>query len=248
MGRREVKLFVDIDPSKLVARTERQKKRFAYVVSKSLNESALKVEQAERVQLDRKFEIRRAGFMYRLIKITQFSNPKKTLPFAEIAIDNTKARVLLPIFEEGGPKDPVKGKNVAVPVTGQSARPAFSDLVPDEFTFRKLGFRRQNLTKAGKLATAAKKKFGIKGRLTPDYFVWAGKERTFILPSTKKHPQGGVFQRVGPKKDDIRMIYSFRPKPRLKAVLKYVATARRTFEDNFEQIFERNWQIEFGKD
>lgn len=231
-----MKLNIDIDLKPLKAKTLREQKRLAYGTANAINDTLKAVQEGERANLDQKFTLRKAGFMYRLIKIQTFASASKAVPYGEIGIDNTKARVLLSEFEDGGIKKPVIGQNVAVPITGGAARPAFGDLVQDEFTFKALGFKRINLTHAGQEASAAQKRVGVKGRLTSDYYIWAGKERTFILPDI------GVFQRTGPGKDDIKLIYSFVKTARLGARLGFVERARTVINETFAKAFDKNYR------
>jgi hypothetical protein len=241
---------IDIDPSRLVTRTLREQKRLAYAVADSLNAATKDVQMSERAQLDKKFQIRRASFMYRLIKITQFATVGKNIPFAELAIDNSKARVLLSVFEFGGTKEPWRGKNVAVPITGTPARPTFADPVPEAMTFQALGFKRVTLSARGQdvVARAGKQSKNLK-RIAKKWAgrqlsIWAGEQRTFVLPYTAAAPYGGVFQRYGPKPDDIRMIYSFRPRPRLRHMLNFVETARDEFQVAFTRHFNATYKPE----
>jgi hypothetical protein len=237
-----MKLNADADISALLKRMPREGVRLAKSVARAINRTLLDVQVAERVQLDQAFTIRKAQFMYRLIKITAFASANQGRPFGEIAIDASKARVLLPVFEAGGAKDPAKGKNVAVPLTGEAARPSFGALVPDAFTFQQLRFKRVNLTKAGQAAQIAKKSHGVKGKLTGDYYIWAGQQRTFILPSTKAAPHGGVFERVGPGRDDIRLIYSFRPQVKLAKKISFVERAEKVYGAKFAGYLLEEWQ------
>jgi hypothetical protein len=210
-----VQITVQIDTKALKARTTREAKRLAFSTAQALNETAKEIQTAERVNLDRKFTVRKAGFLYRLIKITAFASPQKGRAFAEVAIDPTKKRVLLSLFEKGGEKEPAKGKSVAVPLTGGPARPSFTQPVQEEFTFRKLRFRRHR-TKAGKVQ-------------------WKGEQRTFIIPGL------GVLQRVGGKARTsvAKLIYSFERHPHLKALLDFTAIALRTFNREFREQFTK---------
>jgi hypothetical protein len=247
-----LKILVKIDASRMKQKTAREQKRLAFAVANAINDTAKEVQRKERVNLDKKFQIRRSTFMYRLIKITQFASAKKGVPFADIEIDTTKARVLLSIFEEGGDRLPIKGKNVAVPVTGGPARPSFSSVVPDAFTFQKLGFKRlaltqhgQNLVKAGRKISKNLGRLALKHGKNTDQ-IWVGKEHTFILPPSDKGP-GGVFQRFGPKLKDIRLVYTFQHKPHLKKTLAFVDTARAEVQASFSLIFDRIYRKDFGK-
>ncbi len=214
-----MEIRVQIDSKALKARTEREAKRLAFSTAQALNETAKEIQTAERVNLDRKFTIRRAGFMYRLIKI---ASPRKGRPFAEISIDPTKKRVLLGIFEKGGEKKPEKGKSVAVPVTGGPARPTFRQPVREEMTFKGLRFRR-HVTAKGKVQ-------------------WKGLNRTFIIRGL------GVFQRVGGKvkNSTTRLIYAFAKHPRLKAVLEFTEIATRVFNREFEGQFRKAFNRKKG--
>ncbi len=165
---------VQIDTSALTARTLSQAKNLAYSTSQALNATGKDVQDAMRVHLDRTYHLRRAGFMYRLIKIFQFSNARQGIPFIEIGVDN-KARVLLGYFEEGGLREPAVGKNVAVPITGSDARPTDMASVPSRFTFQKMNFER-HVTKDGKTQ-------------------WKGDNGTFLIPNV------GVFKRTAKKEN-----------------------------------------------
>lgn len=217
-----MRINVKIDTRALKARTQREAKRLAFSTAQALNETAKEIQTAERVNLDRKFTVRKAGFLYRLIKITAFASPRKGRPFAEVAIDPTKKRVLLGLFEKGGEKEPAKGKSVAVPLTGSPARPSFKQPVQEEFTFRKLRFRRHR-TKTGQVQ-------------------WKGEQRTFIIPGL------GVLQRVGGKaKSSVaRLIYAFQRRPHLKALLDFteiaVSTFNREWQKQFRKVYNRTKQ------
>jgi hypothetical protein len=160
---------VQIDPSALTARTLREAKNLVYSTSQALNAVAKDVQTAERVHLDRTYHLRKAGFMYRLIKIFQFSNARQGIPFVEIGVD-AKTRVLLGIFETGGERQPFKGKHVAVPITGGEARPSEMSTIPAEFTFQQMKFKK-HVTATGKTQ-------------------WKGENGTFLIPNV------GVFQRT----------------------------------------------------
>jgi hypothetical protein len=225
-----MKIDIKIDTKQLEARTLRESKRLAYSATQALNTTALKIQQAERANLDKRFTVRKAGFMYRLIKI-DFASVYGDRAYVEVYIDNTKARVLLGAFEHGGIKASAFGANVAVPVTGSVTRPSFGSPVPEEYTFQALRFERIDLSKAGQAAHAAKRRVGVRGRLTGDYYIWAGNKRTFILPGV------GVFQRTGPGKSDINLIYTFKKSVKLKDMLGFVETAQKVFAEEFNKAF-----------
>ncbi len=213
-----MKINVKIDAKALKARTQREARRLAFSTAQALNETAKEVQTAERVQLDRTFTVRKAGFIYRLIKITRWASARQGRPYAEVVVDNTKKRLLLGTFEEGGVKEPAKGKHVAVPITGEPARPSFASTIQEDLTFRGMKFKK-HVTKRGKVQ-------------------WKGRHRTFIIPDL------GVLQRTAGKATNsiARLIYSFQNRPRLKAMLKFAETARATFEKEWERQFRRAYR------
>jgi len=206
------------DTSALKVKTEREIKRLAYNTALALNETAKAVQLEERANLDRKFTVRKATFMYRLIKIFKFASARQNRPFAEIGIDPTKQRVLLQRFEKGGERPPFKGERVAVPVTGGPARPTFPQSVAAAFRFtalrlkpriRSRRFHPRVLAAAPQLA-GAQQTFSIRGR--------------------------GIFQRVG---DAIRAVYLFVRRPKIDRRLDFIGIAKRAIA--------REWPGQFRK-
>lgn len=227
---------VKIDPSALKTRTLQEAKNLAYSTSQALNATAKDAQTAERVLMDRTFKLRRAGFMYRLVKIFQFSNARQGIPFVEMGIDQ-KPRVLLGTFEGGGPREPMVGKNVAVPITGQPARPSPYSSVPARFTFQGMKFEKHT-TADGKEQ-------------------WKGENGTFLIPGV------GVFQRTGKKQKQpgrarrhfvgtggrvlwdsrvVKLLYKLMAPGqirRLPASLHFVDTVRKTAEQKFTGYFSQ---------
>jgi hypothetical protein len=204
-----MKIDIKIDTKELEAKTLRESKRLAYSAVQGLNKTATDIQTAQRVNLDRKFTLRKAGFIYRLIKVA-FASVGKDVPFAEVYVDPTKQRVLLGLFEDGGTRDAAKGQNVAVPITGEAARPSFGSLVVDAFTFTKLRFKPRD---------------GKHGGQT----VYEGKQGTFLIPGV------GVFQRIGQKATEL--IYAFKKPMKLDKRLEFTKTAEQVFKDKFEKNF-----------
>ena len=200
---------VNIDTSNLKTRTLKEQKRVAYSMSQALNDTALQIQTAQRVNLDKKFTVRKAGFMYRLIKV-KFASVPKDLPVAEVYVDK-KDRVLLGLFEDGGVRQPSVGQEVAVPLTGEAARPSFGQLVQDAFTFQSLKFRQS-------------------GRNSK---VWEGQQRTFLIPGV------GVFIRTAKKVTEL--IYAFKHPMKLDKRLGFVDIAKKVFADTFQNNFTKRY-------
>lgn len=241
-----MRIDVKVDTSLLDQNAKRYAKNLAYSTAQALNDAAKDAQRQIRANLRERFHIRNAAFMDRTIKIFAFANVTANRPYAEIGVDNSKRHLILSLFEEGGARLPFVGKNVAVPITGQAARPSVTDNVIEGFTFQALHFTKGPIARTARGADAwARQRLarsrGIRGKLSSEYFIWQGANRTFILFHTKRAPLGGVFQRVGPKRDDIRMIYSFKSNVRLRAALNFVSTTQGAFDTTFREAFFRRF-------
>jgi hypothetical protein len=203
-------------------------KGIAYATANALNNVAKLIQKAEREELHKNFELRTprtTRFLERQVAtIKPFASVKQGRPFTEISVGNKAPRLLLSLYETGGEKVPARGRKlVGVPVTGGPARKAFSSPVAETLYLRKLKFRARK-TKGGKVQ-------------------YLGKDRTFLLKRTARSTHGGVFQRVGSGRDDVRMLYSFKQRPRLRAMLEFVKTAnevsRRWLDREFKDQLSR---------
>lgn len=229
-----MRINCSIDTSFLDSEAKRYQKNLAFSVADALNDTAKEAQRRIRAGLRERFHIRKPDFMDRSIKIFAFANVRANRPFAEIGVDN-KQKLLLSLFEQGGQRSPFVGKNVAVPITGQAARQNIDQSVRPDMTFQSLNF---GFGAAGKVART---KTGRVSKKQPNgsggYRFWQGQQRTFILAHSARAPLGGVFQRVGPKRDDIRLIYSFKQNVRLRAALDFVSTTQATFDQVFADAF-----------
>lgn len=235
---------VNVDTSILDKHMKGYEKNLAYSTAQALNDSAKAIQGKMRDQLRVKFKIRKNDFMMRRIKIMEWASVAKDKPYAVVGVD-MKSRLLLPMFEEGGAKRAFIGKHVGVPITGQAARQSFEQPVSKEFTFKGLGFKRKTRHDIGVEAWtnrphSSKPKKRKPGKHASDS-LWVGRERTFILGSTKRAPQGGVFQRVGTGKDDIRMVYTFKSTVPIRQGLDFTKTAREVYDNTFREAFYRRF-------
>jgi hypothetical protein len=209
-----MRIDVEIDDRALRRKFEREGKALAYGAVQAINETAKDVQAAERANLDKKFTVRRAAFMYRLIKV-KFASVAQQRPYAEIFVDPTKQRVILADFESGDVREPVKGQRVAVPITGSLARPSFTSPVADAFTFKALRFKRVTGAK-GKAAT------------------FKGLMETYIIPAV------GVFTRLG--KTVSQLIYAFKRPMRMRKILGFFEVAEKTYKQRFKGNFDRAYR------
>lgn len=200
-------------------------KKMRQAAKAALSKTALQVQHAERVELNREFTIRKAAFMRNRVKIKQFPSAKEGGLVAIIGIDEKVkgSPLLLSVFEEGGAKNPIEGSRVAIPLTGGKARPEFRKSVPASMRLDRLGLHSQ-INRKGKGGAVI------------------GDKRTFLLPTKKG--EYALFQRGpgartnGPDKD-IQPIYLFRNTVRLKKRLKFVRIARELASEQLPKLYSR---------
>lgn len=226
-----MRIDVQIDNTQLLLRMRNGEKRLAYGVVNALKKTALRVQEAEREKVEEEFTLRKKEFVLRQAAIIKpFANVRQARPFTEIAVGR-KDRLLLGEFEAGGTREPFTpgAERVAVPLTGGTARPTFASPVPASMRLVRLGIEKR-VAKTGTVQLQ-------------------GKQRTFVLKSTAKAPDGGVFQRVGPKPEDIRLRYSYKKHPLIKPSLEFVRTAQATADVWFKEEMQRQVlkAIEFSR-
>lgn len=242
-----MKINVDIDSAVLLKRLRNGEKRMAFAVVNALNNTAKKIQEAERQHARSTFHLRPTNPPNLIEKnvaiIKPFASVGRGVPYVEISVGQKK-RLLLSQFERGGVRTPARGKASAVPIIGGPARPSFDNPVPAPFTFKGLKI----VKKRG--GVGAKKGRGRSTRESADVKISAvrsragaiqfkGEHRTFLLTRSKSAPEGGVFQRVGPKRDDIRLIYSFVSNERIPALLEFLQTARGVSDRYLREFLQR---------
>jgi hypothetical protein len=254
-----VRIDVNIDVSSLLLRLEKGEKRLAYAAVNAINKTAVRIQAAEHEHVREAFIIRKPTFFFGTAgrpggvaaRITPFASVKQSRPYAEIAASAPSGasarRTLLPQFEHGGIRKPMTpgAKSVAVPLLGRPARPSIRGGVPPEFTFPGMhlvafkGGKRLRRRRRGRTVDVGQ--FGEFGKLQPSVegVQYKGRNRTFQLPKTKKAPRGGVFQRIGPGRGDIREIWSFITPPELDNRLHFQDTARRIADRWFREELQR---------
>lgn len=219
-----MQINVSIDPSQLQAKTLREQKRLAFNTAEALNNTAKDAQDAIRRHMQEVFKLRATpkkdrNWLLQRIKIN-FASVKQGRIVAEVYVDQ-KARLLLGGFETGEERTPFAGQNVAVPNPAVARDGNIDNPVDPSLTFRNLKL---------KPVKVQPNRFG-------DTVQFKGQQRTFILKHTASNPFGGVYQRVGPGKDDIRLVYSFRRPFHLKSVLDFVKIATAVMQDKFAVEF-----------
>lgn len=250
-------LKLDWRDSMLLSKIKGAANRLRWAVVLGTNAAIKEVQQAEYADMRKHFIVRKPEFFFGTPgmpggaagRVTMWASISQAVLYAELSVRASTfsgtRRLLLADYEEGGPREPFVGKSVAVPMLGRPARPNIAREVPPQFTFAGLAFRPYrgtHLVRRKKTSTWSGGIFGEFGRLdlsrTSDY-QWKGRERTFILMHSAREPFGGVFQRIGPGRGDIRLIYAFVRGMQLKKRLYFYEIARATAQPAFKKAMRR---------
>jgi len=211
-------ISVRVDAAAALFMLKQGEKRIPYLIADTINATAKKVQEAEVRHGQSIFTLRnKAEFIRRQLAIIKpFASPSEARYFAIISVGQ-KQGLLLPRFEAGGVREPVKGKNVAIPVIG-GARPTQTEQIPESFFFSSLRFRRSGGKRGGSVQ-------GLLG--------------TYIVPAI------GVFQRVAGQPRG-KLIYAFKHSVKLKPELRFVQTARSVVTQFYGLEMTRRIKRAFG--
>lgn len=217
-----MQINVDMDLRGLNARTDREAKRLAYNTVEALNNTAKAFQAKIRQHIEQTFHLRddptkTRRFLLQQIVIKPFASPKKGIMYVEISVAQ-KARLLLAAYETGELREGFVGKHAAIPNPATAREGgSFAGAIVPELRFKNLRL----------------KPFTVHAITHPDTIQYKGADRTFQLGSTAKNPAGGIYQRVGPTRDDIRVVYSFKTAEKLKKILDFLSTAELTMKDQY---------------
>lgn len=231
-----------VDTAPLFQRFEHPERKLGFAIVQSLNRLGEIVQGAEIEHEGAVLTIRKPTLFFGSsgrpggvgAKLFRATNAK---PYTDIVVEDKLASgshgpTFLSVFESGGLRRPTKpgATTVAEPVIGGPARPSFAQPVPTPFYIQNLRLvaTRQGKalrTKSGKLRRrrgAVLFSAAVAGTGTVQI---KGTHRTFLLERARNLPHGAVFQRYGPARGDVKLVYAFDPPPQLDARLRFVETA-----------------------
>lgn len=205
-----MEIKVDIDISTVGKLTEKVLRKLPYILNDSVTETAKLVVAAEQDQLRKDFTIRKE-FLTGRFRVLQYSRVSDLT--AIVGIDNRVqgAPLLLGFFESGGEKTPSAGPELAIPLTGEAARPIFASSVPTALLYKNL-------------------KIGVK--VQGQTAIFPGLQNTYLVEGV------GVFQRTGKTS---QLIYSFKPSAPLHPRTHMIELASSVINTVFAGIFNRNF-------
>lgn len=175
-----MRIDLQIDSTELVLRLRNGDRRLAYAVVNAINNTAKRIQDAERRRVEEEFTIRKKEFIRREAAVIRpFASVKQARAFAEIAVGQ-KPRLLLTAFERGAEREPFTpgATKVAEPVIGGPARPQFAAQVTPELHMARLRFDRTK-TRRRRVGVTRTKTYLIP---TIGIFQRIGKEATRCLP------------------------------------------------------------------
>lgn len=208
-----------LDVPASVAYIGRVATQLRYAVAMALNDTIKDVQAGIQQGLNERFTLRRRSFVERGIKIERGDFATKDKLTARVHLDEDRVAFLRK-FEDGGEKrapDP----DLPIAIPSENIRPAFPQLVP-------LGLYPKSLR--------LQPRRDVVGILGAKYKITAkgikqlqGKRRTFVLdPSVHRGVKTwGVYQRTGPGRNDVRLLWTYKTKIPIPAQLRFVETARR---------------------
>lgn len=248
------------DDSEFLLRMRKGESKVVYGAVNVINRTLVRGQMAVQVHVDERYMVRKREFVMRqaaYISPQSFASVPRGQLWGEVAVGQ-KPRLLLAEFEHGGTREPFAGKNVAVPVVGEAARPSWSESVRPEFTFTSLSIVKTTptgeveRTKSGRARRQRVRGLAFRRHETRFGLIqFKGARRTFILAETEHLALGGVFQRIGPKAGDIRLLYSFVPPFHMDDSLEFVhtvtETAQRWMPEELQQAMIDALQHEAGR-
>ncbi|MBZ5700273.1 MAG: hypothetical protein LAN84_00340 [Acidobacteriia bacterium] len=134
-----MKISVNIDAEAVVKLTAAVLRQLPYAANNAITRTAKEAVDAGQKEVAADLQVRKK-FILNRIKILQYSKVNNLT--AVIGIDNKVqgAPLILGFLEEGGTKEPRKGPDIAIPLTGEAPRPSFPDPVLTSLRYTNLRF------------------------------------------------------------------------------------------------------------
>lgn len=236
-------LSISLDISKATAfLTDVEQRQIPFALARALNVTATEFQDEVRRGISGRFVLRQPKFILDSVKIERgnFATSKgfktgggKFTATVSIGGEGSSHRNagLLVKYEEGGEKisaDP----NAPIIIPTQALRPSFAELPPRNLYPKNLRLIERRSVDGTLPAHVHRTKRGVE--------QLQGKQRTFVLdPRTNIGSRvWGVFQRYGPKRSDIRLIWRYKTRIQIPARLQFMDTAQRIVPERFAENFK----------
>ena len=130
---------VDIDAEAVVKLTAAVLRQLPYAANNAITRTAKEAVDAGQKELAADLQIRKR-FILNRIKILQYSKVNNLTAIIGIDTKVQGAPLILGFLEDGGTKEPTKGPEIAIPLTGEAPRPSFPDPVATALRYTNLRF------------------------------------------------------------------------------------------------------------
>lgn len=134
-----MKISVDIDTEQVVKLTAAVLRQLPYATNSAITRTAKEAVDAGQKEVAADLTVRKR-FILNRIKILQYSKVNNLTAIVGIDTKVQGSPLILSFLEEGGEKQPQLGSDIAVPLTGELARPTFQDLIPNALKYKNLKF------------------------------------------------------------------------------------------------------------
>lgn len=134
-----MKISVDVDVEQVVKLTAAVLRQLPYATNNAITRTAKEAVIAGQNEVAGDLQIRKR-FILNRIKILQYSRVSNLTAIIGVDTKVQGAPLLLGFLEEGGVKAPNAGPEIAVPLTGEAARPSFPESVATALRYTNLRF------------------------------------------------------------------------------------------------------------
>lgn len=132
-----IKVAVDI--KEIVKLTATVLRQLPYATNNAITRTAKEMVDAGQKEIAGDLQLRKR-FLLNRIKILQYSKVANLTAIVGIDRNVQGAPLILGFLEEGGTKEPSRGPDIAIPLTGEAARPSFPESVPTALRYTNLRF------------------------------------------------------------------------------------------------------------
>lgn len=235
-----------LDTRVLEQKLYRTEKNLVMTASQALNDTAYQIQADTKHEISRTMHVRNEAFTFGQVKV------KKSLVFktgleASVGIF-PKKRSFLTSYIEGGERPTTTKKKSSkrgalIPRTGSPARPTIGDV---SWLLSDLQLKRYQVNPESKQAVSSREARRKAGRKPSPYYApssvfWRSEQgREFLIPGV------GVFERTGPGRSDLDLLWSVQRHPvQLHQLLPFFEISRqdwqKTFHRNFLERIAKGW-------
>lgn len=130
---------VEIDSAAVVRLTQAVVRQLPYAANNAITRTAKEAVDAGQKEVTADLQIRKR-FILNRIKILQYSRVSNLTAIIGIDPKVQGSPLILGFLEEGGTKEPSQGPEIAIPITGEPARPTFPQSVTSALRYTRLQF------------------------------------------------------------------------------------------------------------